>query len=239
MNKNLKKFLTARWEKLIMMNYEIAPEILKDYVPNNTEIDFWQRKTYISLVGFMFLDTKVLGVNIPYHINFEEVNLRFYVKRQAEEELRRGVSFIKEIVPKPAIATVARTLYGEKYIALPMQNSIEEKEGKWYIKYSWKFSKEWQSMEIIASNQAQEILEDSEEEFIAEHYWGYTKNKNGTSEYQVEHPRWKVFPVESFDLNCDVASLYGEEFRETFEQKPTSVFLAEGSEVAVRMGANL
>ena len=35
---------------------------------------------YVSLVGFMFKNTRLLNIPIPFHTDFEEVNLRFYVK---------------------------------------------------------------------------------------------------------------------------------------------------------------
>ena len=103
----MKKFLTAKWHDLIMVNYEVDPKLLEPRVPLGTELDLQDGKCFVSLVGFMFLDTRVMEFLVPFHVNFEEVNLRFYVKRETEDELRRGVVFIKEIVPKSAIAAVA------------------------------------------------------------------------------------------------------------------------------------
>src|SRR5215216_5763590 len=130
----MQKFLTAKWQDLIMANYEVSPELLESRVPKDTSLDFNEGKCFVSLVGFMFLDTRVLGIPIPFHINFEEVNLRFYVKRETAEETRRGVVFIKEIVPRFAIATVARVLYGEPYQAWRMHHEISDK----HVAYEWK-----------------------------------------------------------------------------------------------------
>ena len=91
-------FLNAEWRKLILANYEIDPNILKKYIPAHTELDIWNGRCYVSLVGFMFVNTKMLGMKIPFHINFEEVNLRFYVKHKSKGEYKRGVVFIKEII---------------------------------------------------------------------------------------------------------------------------------------------
>src|SRR5579864_4477520 len=107
-------FLTAEWRNLAMLNYEIDPNLLREYVPAGVELDQWNGHTFMSLVGFSFLNTKVLGLPIPFHRNFEEVNLRFYVRRNTRNEIRRGVVFIKEIVPRWAIAFVARSVYGER-----------------------------------------------------------------------------------------------------------------------------
>ncbi len=74
-------FLTAEWRHLAMLNYEIDPVILRPFVPSGTELDSWNGKTYVSIVGFLFLKTRVRGLAIPFHQNFEEINLRFYVRR--------------------------------------------------------------------------------------------------------------------------------------------------------------
>ena len=102
-------FLTAEWRKLAIINYEVNPEILEKYLPNGVELDFWDGKCLISVVGFMFLNTQLLGISVPFHRNFEEVNLRFYVKKWENQQWKRGVVFIKEIVPKKALSIIANT----------------------------------------------------------------------------------------------------------------------------------
>ena len=129
----MKKFLTARWQDLIMANYEVDPELLAGRVPAGTELDLNDGKCFVSLVGFMFLETRVLGVPVPFHINFEEVNLRYYVKRELPDETRRAVCFVKEIVPRFAIAAVARTLYGEPYECWSMDHERTDST----VSYSW------------------------------------------------------------------------------------------------------
>src|SRR5918996_5117390 len=122
-------FLTAEWRDLVMLNYEVDPQVLARRVPPGTELDIWQGRALVSVVGFRFLRTRVLGLPIPFHRDFEEVNLRFYVRRQAEDGWRRGVVFIKEIAPRWAIATVARVVYNENYAARPMRHRIELDNG--------------------------------------------------------------------------------------------------------------
>ncbi|MBO9690394.1 DUF2071 domain-containing protein [Chryseobacterium sp.] len=226
-------FLKAEWRKLAIINYEINPDILLPYLPKGTELDFYNSKCYVSLVGFMFLNTTLLGVSIPFHRNFEEVNLRFYVKKKEKGVWKRGVVFIKEIVPKPALSFVANTIYKENYHTMPMKNLIHEKEDELLIRYSWK-DKSWYSIQIMAENRAKPMEENSEFAFITEHYFGFTKKENTTSEYEVCHPKWNSYTVNDYQLKIDFQKIYGNDFEGLNHQQPVSVMLAEGSEIQVK-----
>lgn len=194
-------FLKAEWRKLAIANYVIDQELLKGYIPFGTELDLWNGKCFISLVGFMFVNTRVLGIRVPCHIDFEEVNLRFYVKRFENGEWKRGVVFIKEIVPKTTLAFVANTLYHENYETLPMAHYWTEEI---QVEYSWIKSGFKNTFNITAGKDALEIDANTETEFITEHYWGYAKiNKDRTNEYQVTHPKWKVYEVKEYEINVD------------------------------------
>lgn len=222
-------FLKAEWRKLVMVNYEVNPDVLKEFIPKGTELDFYENKCYISVVGFMFLNTKLLGVKIPFHVNFEEVNLRFYVKRKD----KRGVVFIKEIVPKSAITFVANTIYKENYQTLPMKHSWTEKDDMFKVSYQWKINKKWNSISVESLQKSIAIEPNTQIEFIAEHYWGYAKDKNRTTEYEVKHPTWKYYPVINHTINIGFKATYGAHFSFLQSQKPSSVFLLEGSEISV------
>ena len=236
------KFLTAEWRKLIMINYKIDPSVLLPYLPAKTELDYWNNNCYVSLVGFMFQNVRVRvkGIKIPFHINFPEVNLRFYVRYKDKsnpvtEEWKRGVVFISEIVPKPAISFIANTLFHENYSTLPMKFSWsnDDKENV-QVSYSWKKNNHWNKMEVIASSAAHPLVTGSEEEFITEHFWGYSAfSKDKTSEYHVVHPRWDIYPVKSYVLDCGFEGLYGNSFAFLTNKEPASVFLAEGSAIEV------
>ncbi len=236
-----RRFLTAEWRDLVMLNYEIEPAVLAALVPAGCELDAWDGRTFASVVGFQFLDTRVLGVPIPFHRSFEEVNLRFYVRRRAEEGWRRGVVFVKEIVPRRAIAAVARAVYGERYVALPMRHAVEGAvEGATAVRYEWRRGGAWEGLSAEFSAAPALPADDSEETFITEHYWGYSRQRDGgTVEYQVEHPRWRVRSADRASLDCDVAALYGPGFVEALSAAPTSAFLADGSPVVVRRGRRL
>lgn len=242
MNSNKsKEFLTAEWRKLVLANYIIDSDILKKYLPANVELDLWQGKCYVSFVGFMFLNTKVKGISFPFHKNFEEVNLRFYVKHiTSSGELRRGVVFVKEIVPRHGITFIANSLFSEKYQTMKMKHSWKENENELQVSYEWNFQNKWNSLSVIAGNEPSYFDAGSEAEFITEHYWGYTKvSDNVTSEYGVEHPKWKIYNVRDYSIDADFGALYGEEFCFLSSAKPDSVMLAEGSDIIVRAGRKL
>ena len=229
-------FLTAEWRELAMLNYEIAPSTLAPLVPSGTELDRWEGLTYLSVVGFRFLSTRVLGLRVPGHVDFEEVNLRFYVRRREGEEWRRGVVFVRELVPRRAIAWAARALYNEPYRALAMRHSIErDADGvPCAVRYEWRRDGRWEGLGVRVAGESVPPEPGSEAEFITEHYWGYTRQRDGsTVEYRVEHPPWWVWNAAESRLDADVRTLYGPLFAEALSAKPRSAFLATGSPVTV------
>lgn len=233
-------FLEAQWRKLLMANYEVSPDILMKYLPYKTALDFWNKRCYVSLVGFMFVDTKVLGIKFPFHTNFEEINLRFYVRYNDNGLWKRGVVFIKEIVPKAMITLVANTVYNENYATHACKHEITETNSQLFVKYSWKSKSGWHHLQANADIKAYAILPDSEEEFITEHYWGYAGySDTKTNEYEVTHPRWNVYPVKNYHIQCDFGELYGQDFAFLRDTTPTSVLLAEGSEISVLKGKTI
>jgi uncharacterized protein YqjF (DUF2071 family) len=233
-------FLTAGWRKLIMQQYEVDPATLAPWLPPGVELDLYQGRCYVSLVGFLFDRVRVLGLPIPFHTRFEEVNLRFYVARTEPDGTRkRGVVFIREFVPRAAITLIANSLYEEPYVTLPMRHSIASAPGVLTVSYSWCHEHIWYSLAVEASPTPQPIAPGSEEEFIIEHYWGYTKRTHGaTSEYGVQHPRWQVYPIRNFGGKADFA-LYGPAFASLNDRPPASILLAEGSSVTVSTGTRL
>ncbi len=232
----MKKFLTAKWQDLVMANYKVEPSLLTDFLPKHTTLDLHEGDCYVSLVAFKFLDTKVLGIPVPFHTNFEEVNLRFYVKRETKDEVRRGVVFVKEIVPKAAISFVAKTVYGEPYETWQMQHKKSDGE----IGYFWSKDKVKNRVNVEYKENLGFPPAESHREFIIEHYWGYTKrNKNRTDEYKVEHPKWEVFNVNYAEIEVDFGKTYGERFAFLSDVEPNTIFLAKGSQVSVYKGEKI
>lgn len=229
-------FLTAEWRHLLMVNFEVNPGLLERRVPSGTRVDARDGVTYVSLVAFCFIDTRVFGLKVPWHHTFEEMNLRFYVQKERAGEVRRGVVFLKEIVPRRAIATIARVLYNEPYVALRMRHHVAGKPPT--VEYGWRFGGEWSSLAARAVGPGAVPASGSLEEFITEHYWGYTRQRDGgTLEYRVEHPRWIVWSAEVSGLP-PLEQLYGEELAAALT-RPVSAFIADGSPVAVHLGTRL
>ncbi|MDR3574104.1 MAG: DUF2071 domain-containing protein [Anaerolineaceae bacterium] len=237
-------FLTAEWRNLILLNYRIEPAVLEPYIPLGTELDCWDGQAIISLVGFMFLKTHIAGVAIPFHTNFEEVNLRFYARHKTGSDWLRGVVFVREIVPRFAIAAVADLLYGEKYTALPMRHTLASARKTLCagdrIEYAWKLPGKWNHLGVRITGEPQYAQPGSQEEFITEHYWGYAAQRSGAAmKYGVEHPSWRLWQVSETSVDCDVERMYGSRFVESLKAGPVSAFLAEGSHVAVYTGSRL
>lgn len=234
-------FLTAEWRYLAMLNFEIEPAVLRPLVPGGTELDAHEGRTLVSVVGFRFLQTRVRGLALPWHRHFDEVNLRFYVRRAAPEGWRRAVVFVRELVPRRAIAWVARALYNEPYRAVPMRHEVDmagaETGGPGRVRYEWRHAGRWHALEATTTGTPALPAAGSEAEFVTEHYWGYTAQRDGgCKEYRVTHPRWPVWAVTRAGLDCDVARLYGPPFVEALSAPPRSAFVAAGSAVAVYPG---
>ncbi len=231
-------FLKARWSNLLMLNYEVDPVILQPHIPPGTILDTWQGKTLVTMVGFLFKETRMLGVRWPFHINFEEVNLRFYVRYFDGKIWKRGAVFVSEIVPKYAIAIIANTLYNEHYRAMRMRHQVIIADAcHTRFIYEWKFNNRWNQLAGTVNNNLKPILAGSPEEFIFEHYWGYNKlSESKTIEYQVEHMAWQTGEVTGYLFDADISKLYGKEFEPWLSRPPISVFFADGSDVVVRVG---
>jgi uncharacterized protein len=233
-------FLTAEWRYLALLNYEVDPELLAPHVPPGTELDLFQGSAFVSLVGFRFLHTRLSGIPIPFHRDFDEVNLRFYVRRCDAGAVKRGVVFIQEIVPRRAIAAIARWAYHENYRALPMSHVVVDEGAGPRVEYRWRLGNSWNRIAASGTDSARVIVEGSLEQFIAEHYWGYCAQPDGgTTEYHVAHPSWRVWDVASGEFSGDAEVIYGREFTAILDRPPDSAVLAEGSPVAVYTGKKL
>jgi len=228
-------FLTAEWRQIAMLNYAIDPGLLAGLVPSGTQLDSFAGKVYISLVGFRFLRTRVRGFWIPFHSDFDEINLRCYVSPKHKPE-RRGVVFVREIVPRYAVAKIAQVAYHERYVALPMRHASSAS----HVEYGWRTGGRWNSLRVEFQGSPTLPAEGSAEQFIAEHYWGYSAQPDGgTLEYQVEHVPWRVWRATSAQFEGDPSELYGPELAACLKGTPDSAFLADGSGVKVYSGSRI
>ena len=227
-------FLTASWKKLCFANYAVDPSILKPYLPAHTELDFYQGKCYVSLVGFLFDDVKLKGITVPFHKRFEEVNLRFYVKYFDGKIWKRGTVFISEIVNKPAIAWVANTLYNEKYSVYKMHYKHDLTSDENFFSYGVYYENNWQLLQVATSPQPKSYTPGGITGFITEHFWGYSKkNKRQTWEYEVTHPIWKAYDVLDYEVIFDFGAIYGNQFDDLSHRDPDSIQCMDGSAITI------
>lgn len=232
-------FLKANWENIIMANYEIDPAILIPFLPKGVELDLYEGKAYVSLVGFMFKKTKLFNVPIPHFGTFEEINLRFYVVRKEGDTVKRGVVFINETIPYPIVAWMANKLYKEHYTVVPTKHEITTESKSKKVQFEWLLNKKWNSIYVEATTEAKVMESQSLEKFIFEHYYGYTKiDQNNTEEYKLQHPSWRVNQVLDYKMDCDFTAMYGEAFSVLDTTKPEAVFIAEGSSVGIEWKRN-
>jgi uncharacterized protein YqjF (DUF2071 family) len=182
------------------------------------------------------LKTRILGLAVPFHVNFDEINLRFYVRRLAGGEWRHGVVFVREVVARLAIAVVARLAYNEPYVTLPTRHLVSMAEtggGIGLARYQWRQDR-WYTLEASTEGLPEPLAPGSHAEFITHRGWGYTAQRDGgTVEYQVTHPRWPVWNAAAYRLDCDVEQMYGPAFGPALESVPLSALVAEGSGVVV------
>lgn len=246
-------FLSARWVHLAMLNWAVDPALLRPHVPAGTVLDTFEGQTYVSLVGFLFLDTRILGLAIPGHRHFEEVNLRFYVRREAAGEVRRGVVFLREVAPLWAVCTVANWLYGENYATYPMRHRIEHPGGVLddlaasslalaqpaAVTYEWQSPSGWNRVSAEGRGDWAPSAPGSLEEYISEHYWGYAcAGAEACNEYAVEHPRWNLRPAEG-RYEGHPEEVYGRDWARVLNDPPASAFLCDGSAVEVLHGTRV
>lgn len=217
-------FLTADWGHLLLVNYEVPAACLAPLVPRGTTLDLVEGKAYASIVGFRMLGTRLLGVPIPFHRDFDEVNLRFYLRRGE----RRGVAFVKEIVPKRTLALVARIAYNERYVARPMRSEVTDAR----VAYAWREGGRVHRIGASPVGAWDHPAPGSHERFVVDHLWGYAAQRDGgTVEYEVDHPPWRVRAAREVETDVDFRAVYGAIGAHL--DKPVSAFFAEGSAVAV------
>lgn len=247
-------FLTARWEHLVILNFGVPDELLLPLVPAGTELDRWQGDALVSLVGFHFCDTRIRGIAVPWHRDFEEVNLRFYVRRdrgddgasggvgrETRPEPSRGVVFIREIVPRRAVAWIARWTYNEPYLAAPMTHAIDcDADRGGTVRYGWRHRRQSFAIHAAMTGPAAPMTPGSETEFVAEHDWGYTRQRDGgTLEYRVDHPPWLAWSPTDTAFDGPAALLYGDALGQILTAPPRSAVVALGSAVAVHAGVRV
>jgi uncharacterized protein YqjF (DUF2071 family) len=246
-------FLKARWTELVLLNFRVPVEAIAELAPVGTEPDLHEGEAYISIVGFRFQSVRILGVAVPAHTRFDEINLRYYVKRTVGDEVRRGVVFVREIVPRGAVAMLANRLYNENYVTRPMRNRVTMAGSALQVgdtvEYGWRSGggrlirrseRIWNRVGARVATAPEIPSAGSLEDFIVEHYWGYVRGRDGvTREYRVEHPTWRVARADDVLWECDLAGTYDTPLADFLKVAPASALVADGSEVRVYRGRRI
>lgn len=237
-------FLTTCWTELLLLNFRVPCEVIASLAPPGTEADLFEDQTYISVVGLQFRDTRVLGCAVPGHVHFPEINLRYYVRRRAAGKIRRGVVFVQEIVPSRLIALVANRLFHEHYVCRPMAvapPAASPLPGRTnLVRYCWRSESRWNKLEGRLATSYRRPSANSFDQFIVEHYWGYTLGRDGvTREYRVAHEPWQVAAAEEVVWDCDVARSYNTPLGRYLESPPASALIADGGPVEVFPGRRI
>jgi uncharacterized protein YqjF (DUF2071 family) len=243
--------LTAEWRNLLLLNFAVPTELIARLVPPGTEPDLHDGQSYISVVGFRFQNVRLFGLPFPGHTNFPEINLRYYVRRTVGNEIRRGVVFVREIVSRRAVAILANRLYNENYITRRMRSDSQiagpTLAPNDTLDYSWKsvpnrwrlssMSDRWNRLAARVAAPLANPQPGSLEEFMVEHYWGYTHGRDGTTrEYRVAHPPWRIAPADNVTWDCDIPLTYDTPLADFLAAPPTSAIIAEGSPIQVFRG---
>jgi hypothetical protein len=223
-------FLRAEWRHVALLNYQVDGRLLEPYLPKGTELDEWNGSTYVSLVGFLFQGPRVLKLPVPFHAEFTEVNLRFYVKRTVGGEVRHGVTFIRELVSSPLVVTAARAFYNEPYVRAQMSALVREDS----TAYGWRLGARRGAIRVQPTTTARIAVPGSEEEFMTTRHWGYTRQRDGsTFEYRVEHAPWMVQRCSEAEASGDRASVFGNTFANVLLDRPHTAMLAAGSAITL------
>lgn len=223
-------FLSARWERLLLVSYAVEPARLEPLLPPGLTLDLRDGQAFVSLVAFDFLDTRVLGVPWPGYRSFPEINLRFYVR----DTDTRGVCFVREYVPKRLIAAIARWLYNEPYAAAPMTSEWTPSDEGFRLRHTLRLGGRKQTIEAQLTGQPHRPPADSVEHFFKEHQWGFGTTRGGRlARYEVWHPHWDCLAVGDLSLDWDWGAVYGPQWADLADAEPYHVGFALGSEIRV------
>ena len=227
-------FLKANWLRLASANYVVDPSILEKHIPNGTVLEAHNGKYFVSLVAFRYCETRLLNVRVPYHNIFEEINLRFYVKREITPgNWRSEVAFTKLFFPKTALTLVAKHIYKENYETKKMRHNWSDNGNELFTSYGLKKNR-WHSFDLVSDKKSSPIFSNTSEDFFSKHYWGTSKiNRKSCTIYKIDHPVWESHKVLRSNISFDFNTVFGAEFKHLTNTEPDSTHLFNGSKVLV------
>jgi uncharacterized protein len=230
--------ITCAWRDVLITTWAVDAALLEPYRPAGTTLDMWNGHGLLSIVGMRFLDLQVAGVAMPFHQDFEQINFRFYVRRDTEED-RRGVVFLKQIVPSSSMALIATLLYNESFLTTATRYDITRAAQGWTL-YEWMVAGRWNRVSAIRRGEPIMPGSDTIETFIKDRPWAYTRQADGsTVEFEAQHPVWPIYSTHEMLLDCDVVPLIGAPFVPVLSAQPLSTFVATGSDVTLHPGRSI
>lgn len=238
------KLLTAEWRHLAFLNYVVDPTLLAPHLPAGVELDSYNGEHYLSVVGLLFQKLKLLGISLPDHQSFAQINCQFYVRRKKGKGWRRGVTFLRQIIPQELTAKVGRAVGRGNYLRTPTHHEISFEGGSvdhmgrpisdGVVKYGWGEG-ESERLEMRTTGLPQPTGFGPQEQFLSQRLWSYTARGPRTIEMRVEHPEWFYWEAGSTSLAADPESLGAGVFAEILKAPPESAFLAKGSKVLLHL----
>ena len=230
--------ISGEWRELAIVSWRVAPELLRPRLPAGTELDEWDGRSWLSLVGLRFLGLAVGGVPVPLHREFAQVNLRFYARRVVGDQVRRGAVFVRELVPRAAMAAVARLVMNEPMVHADVRAEVahdaERPSRVLGVTYTWESDPGRGRLHVDTDAEPMALERLSLEEFLSERCWGFTAQRDGGStEYRVEHPRWSVYVSRDASVDGDLAATFPLDLARVMLARPDHAFVAEGSRVAI------
>jgi uncharacterized protein YqjF (DUF2071 family) len=221
-------FLTAEWSHILLFTFSVPRQLVESTLPPGVSCQLRGEAALLSLVSLDFQNTRVWGIPWPGLRNFTGINLRTY----AVEGERAGVVFVREFVSSKLIALAAKRLYGEPFESVPIRSCVTEEAERIRIERRFQRGGKDHVLYAVAAKASVSLPSDDEAHFFKERYWGFGRSHWGEStSYQLEHPIWRVHPIESWHLDIDWRKAYGETWSFLQNAQPLSVVVADGSPV--------
>jgi len=229
METNSRIFMKGNWEHLVIQTFTCNPEILKEYLPNDIELDLYQGKALFSMVAFTFSKVSFFGIKVPFHQEFGEINFRFYARSKIDNT--KGVVFIREFAPKPLIAFVANTIYNEPFYYKNIKKNILQSATQ--KKVTYKFNKN-NEISVQAHSHSKPTQKNSLQEFIVDRYIAFVKGRNNTTyQYKINHRPWQLHQIKKCKITIKVLELLPEVFKNS---EHITTYFVDGSAVTIQKG---
>ena len=237
-------FVSAYWSDLILLSYAVPDRLLLPRIAP-FDLDYWDGQAYVSVVGFHFGKTRILGVPpgplLPNVANFAQWNLRTYVRRKVNEvgsshakQAAGGIVFLKEFVPSPMVTGLVRTLYNENYVTAPLSLTLQSEGNTLDVCYSLEVGGRKHTIAAKSVLAPSKLKAGSADEFFIERYWGSPgAYGNKVISFQIAHAPWNTYDISSCDVDADFGLLYGKDWEFLNNRKPDYAAWCDGSSVGI------